>query len=57
MKNVEESVGIDVSKLTIDVHLFKKNKHHQFVNKNKGFKEMLNWIKKEGVELSHVLFC
>lgn len=57
MKNVEESVGIDVSKLTIDVHLFKKNKHHQFVNKNKGFKEMLNWIKKESVELSHVLFC
>ena len=57
MKNVEESVGIDVSKLTIDVHLFKKNKHHQFVNKNNGFKDMLNWIKKEGLELKQVLFC
>lgn len=57
MKNVEESAGIDVSKLTIDVHLYKKNKHHQFVNKNNGFKEMLQWIKKEGLELEKVLFC
>jgi transposase len=57
MKNVEESVGIDVSKLTIDVHLYKKNKHHQFVNKNNGFNEMLQWIKKEGLELKQVLFC
>jgi len=57
MKNVNESAGIDVSKLTIDVHLFKKNKHHQFVNKSNGFKEMIQWIKKEGLVVEEVLFC
>lgn len=57
MKNVNESAGIDVSKLTIDVHLYKKNKHRQFVNKVKGFKEMILWIKKEGLIVEEVLFC
>jgi len=57
MKNVNESAGIDVSKLTLDVHLYKKNKHHQFVNKEKGFKELLQWIRKEGIALEEVLFC
>lgn len=57
MKNVNESAGIDVSKLTIDVHLYKKNKHRQFINKIKGFKEMIFWLKKEGLIVEEVLFC
>lgn len=57
MKNVIESVGIDVSKLTIDVHLHKMNKHHQFQNNTKGFNAMINWIKKENLIIKEVLFC
>ncbi len=57
MKNVNESAGIDVSKLTLDVQLYKKNKHHQFVNKGNGFKEMILWIRKEGIIENEVLFC
>lgn len=57
MKNVSESVGIDISKLTIDVHLHRLNEHRQFVNSEKGFKGMLKWLKSNGVTSNQAIFC
>lgn len=36
-KHYVESVGIDVSKLTLDVSLYNSKKHRQFANSPKGF--------------------
>lgn len=41
-----ETVGIDISKKVIDTHLHKKKQHCQFENNKKGFKQMVNWLKK-----------
>jgi hypothetical protein len=42
MKNepIKEFVGIDVSKLTLDVHLYVKNLHCVFSNDSKGHRLM-----------------
>lgn len=52
-----ESVGIDVSKLTLDVFIYNKNKHSQFVNSQKGFESMQKWIKSETGDLKEVIYC
>src|SRR3712207_146246 len=53
-------IGIDVSKVTIDVSLFipatQQQVHQQFVNKKSGFKQMLSWIQEQYV-LENCLFC
>ncbi|MDO1451739.1 IS110 family transposase [Rhodocytophaga aerolata] len=53
-------IGIDVSKVTIDVSLFipatQKLLHQQFSNKMSGFKQMLSWIEKQ-YSLTDCLFC
>jgi transposase len=53
-------IGIDVSKVTIDVSLFipssQKLIHQQFANKKSGFKGMLAWINKQ-YSLTDCLFC
>lgn len=41
----KEIIGIDVSKLLIDVCIHTKQIVSQFDNSNKGFRLMLNWIK------------
>lgn len=46
-KGFVESVGIDVSKLTIDVFLYNKKLHRQFENAENGFELMQKWILKE----------
>lgn len=56
-KRHEETVGVDVSKLTIDVFIQNANVYKQFSNNESGFKAMLIWAKKEGVIISEVLFC
>ena len=55
-------IGIDVSKLTIDVHLaFEKDiqngVHKVFKNTIKGFNTMTSFLKKKGTELENSLFC
>lgn len=40
---IKETIGIDVSKKTIDVHIHKKNTHKVFDNRPKGIKKMSNW--------------
>lgn len=57
MKNYNETVGVDISKLTIDAHLHLVNQHKQFSNNAKGFKATLAWIKKHKVKLDEVYFC
>jgi hypothetical protein len=39
MENVKESIGIDVSKKTIDVYQYTVNLHKQFSNDLPGFKK------------------
>lgn len=57
MKNLRETVGVDVSKLTIDVHLYVSNLHSRFDNNPKGFKAMLKWIKACGLKTNEIFFC
>lgn len=61
MKNL--FIGIDFSKLTIDVSFFEREhfgefSHRQFSNDKDGFKEMLVWLKKETrIPTSQWMFC
>jgi transposase len=57
LKRFVESVGIDVSKLTLDVFLYNKKTHHQFANNARGFIAMQKWIKSEVKELNDVIYC
>lgn len=57
MKKVEETVGIDVSKLTLDVHLHKAGLHQQFGNDEAGFKKILAWVKSKVLKQDEMLFC
>jgi len=56
MKNYDEVVGIDVSKKTIDVSCHLCSKHKVFVNDVKGYRSMLNWVKKQTGGVS-VFYC
>jgi len=57
MKNVRQTVGIDVSKLTLDVYLKTSKAHRQFSNDSKGFQQLINWLTKQKVNLEETLFC
>jgi transposase len=57
MKNVKETIGIDVSKLTIDAYLHTGQLHKQFSNDQSGFKKMLTWVKTSKFNSSDLLFC
>lgn len=54
---VIESIGIDVSKLTLDVFLYNKKNHRQFSNSIKGFAAMQKWIKSEVGDLNQIIYC
>lgn len=48
MKKIELFIGVDISKLTIDVHALSVNKqrseHETFLNTKSGFKKLMKWI-------------
>lgn len=51
-------VGIDVSKKTIDAAIYGNREAKVFANSQKGFKEMVNWVKKQKEEpADRLLFC
>ena len=55
-------IGIDFSKSTIDVSFFHKERpddlyYQQFKNTEKGCIEMINWIKREFMDIGEWLFC
>ena len=52
-----ESVGIDVSKLTLDVFIYNKKQHRQFANSHKGFMAIEKWVKEEVGNLQEVIYC
>jgi transposase len=56
-QQVKESLGIDISKLTIDAGLHHRGLHEQFTNNGKGFKAMLKWLSKLGVETDNLIIC
>lgn len=39
-----DTVGIDISKLTFDVRIYKSQSYKQFENSKKGFKELIKWV-------------
>ena len=43
MKKVTQTIGIDVSKLTLDVFIKTTNVHKQISNDTKGFKELMGY--------------
>lgn len=61
IENQQWYIGIDVSKLTIDVcvmNLQGHEDHHQFENSDSGFSEMGLWLEQErDIKWSHGLFC
>lgn len=57
MEKIKETVGIDVSKLTLDVHLHKAGLHQQFANDHSGFRKILTWLKARGLKREDVLLC
>jgi len=60
MNNVEEikeSIGIDVSKATLDVFIHTKRLHKQFANCKKGFLALLKWVVSEKVSLKESIWC
>lgn len=56
-KQFKESVGIDVSKLTLDVFIYNKKEHRQFSNTEKGFVEMQKWINSEIGNTQDAIYC
>ncbi len=56
-REIKESVGIDVSKLTLDVFIYTKQIHKQFLNNKKGFESLINWIKQETKNTEEVIWC
>lgn len=48
MKNVANVIGIDVSKLKIDVCEFENSKRNNFTNDAKGFALLRKWLPKDG---------
>ena len=57
LKQFSKSVGIDVSKLTLDVFLYVRKKHKQFANTPKGHIVMQKWIKSETESLKNTIYC
>lgn len=60
--NYKLFVGIDISKLTIDVVFFLKEQpdcyqHQIFANDYTGFDGLLKWLKETGTDLQETLFC
>lgn len=52
-----ESVGIDVSNLTLDVTLYNSEKHRQFANSAIGFVAMQKWVSSKAGSLSQLIYC
>ncbi|MBL4592474.1 MAG: IS110 family transposase [Flavobacteriales bacterium] len=54
----KESLGIDVSKKTIDVMLHCKKLHRQFKNTTKGFNNLIRWAEKQtGIKMPQIIIC
>jgi len=53
-----ETIGIDVSKLTLDACLHNQQKLIQVPNTKQGYLKLLSWVKKNSIcPLENILFC
>ena len=50
-------IGIDVSKLTLDVYLHNQSQHNVFSNDIDGFTKMLAWLKQLKVSVKSMAIC
>lgn len=57
MKKVAQTIGIDVSKLTLDAYAMTVEKHEQFTNDYKGFKQLVDWAVEKKDGRGQILFC
>lgn len=57
MKEFTNTIGIDVSKGTLDLHDHVHEFEMQVSNNATGFKELWQWVRKNNTDLSKVLFC
>jgi transposase len=54
----KDVIGIDVSKLTIDAYVKLAQVHAKFSNDNKGFRQLVKWIKKHtDCQIEELLIC
>ena len=61
-KKEYDSVGIDVSKGTLDVALYRgevdwKGGHVKVFNNKTGYKELMRWLRSKGVKKRHLRIC
>lgn len=54
---IKESIGIDVSKATLDVFIHSKKVHKQFVNNKKGFVALLKWVRDQKINPMEAVWC
>jgi len=52
-----ETIGIDVSKLTLDVFLYTRKLHFKVENNPKGFAKLIKEINKLGIKPNQRIFC
>ncbi|MDB5200627.1 MAG: family transposase [Ferruginibacter sp.] len=52
MKKWDFTLGVDVSKLTLDIHCWELNIHIQVANGSAGYKQFLKWCKEVKINLS-----
>lgn len=52
-----ESIGIDVSKLTLDVFLYNRKLHFKVENNPKGYAKLVKEINKLGIKANQRVFC
>lgn len=53
----KETLGIDISKLTIDVYLHVNQSSELFDNSSVGFKKLIRWLKKKKINIEDLLVC
>ncbi|MBK8872758.1 MAG: transposase [Bacteroidetes bacterium] len=50
-------IGIDVSKLKLDVYLHNKLEHKIFTNNEEGYQQMITWLKSLKVSVKSMAVC
>ena len=53
----KEVLGIDISKLTVDVHLHVDQSNELFDNSPAGFKKLISWLNKKKINIEDLLVC
>src|SRR5690606_37539451 len=54
----KEALGIDVSKKTIDCHLYEQGISEQFSNNIQDFKSLIHWATKQsGLDIDQIILC